>query len=394
MAATFLPLYLGLDMAAVKVAEKVLPEGSTIMGYSEKTVKPSGEKKTNEQFCDDVNEVNVAKEASDSLTVMGGKKERQAPARDYKRGMHIFAECKAWMDRLTKEERDAYRAEMAAFMAEQGLAEDRYSLSAMKNVNPTNIIGMATLFAGLGTQDAAGKKGSISIEDSVAGMAANLQGVEIGEGDMEMLNHFATILSEKDAKAVIKEARKELESSEGNNKVAATVLAALVQTTSGVPSDQVMTSDKSLFDPGALKSMASRHWKRIGKKPPEIKAIASKPVEPVNEAMEGAVLLEVEEGESAAQNPFMQLSTHLGLVTIPNDPLEVRDWIAVAHTLNIAGYVSLGDEIVILRNDGEMLRNSDVWSLDSQGYTYHFRIEKIEEGKVELTAEGRELIEL
>ena len=79
---------------------------------------------------------------------------------------------------------------------------------------------------------------------------------------------------------------------------------------------------------------------------------------------------------------------------VPNDEAEMYEWVAATYNLRIKGYVSLGDEVVILREDGSMLRRMDAWSVEKGNYIYCFSIEHILKGRVTLRAAGREPVAL
>ncbi|VGO12891.1 hypothetical protein PDESU_01445 [Pontiella desulfatans] len=87
-------------------------------------------------------------------------------------------------------------------------------------------------------------------------------------------------------------------------------------------------------------------------------------------------------------DPFVKVTTHLGVVLVPNDDSVMHEWIAAAHKLQLKGFVSLAGEVVILRNDGSMLRKGETWDLDMSGNTYTFQIDDVMQGKASMRAYG------
>ncbi len=92
----------------------------------------------------------------------------------------------------------------------------------------------------------------------------------------------------------------------------------------------------------------------------------------------------------AEPDPFVRITTHLGVVLVPNNEDEMAEWIAAAQNLELKGYVSLGTEVVVLRNDGTMLRKGEIWSIEYRGFRFNFLIDTIMKDKVSMRAKGRE----
>lgn len=114
-------------------------------------------------------------------------------------------------------------------------------------------------------------------------------------------------------------------------------------------------------------------------KPPSRAPVAPSPISPAPEP-----------GPKPKTDPMLRITTHLGAVLVPNDDATMHEWIAAAHSLQVKGFVSLGTEVVILREDGSMLRKGEDWILEKGGYSYRFRIDSIAEGRVSMRANGRD----
>lgn len=280
--------------------------------------------------------------------------EKDEPAADVARGMERFAERKAWMDSLTPEERRAYRDEMSAFMAEQGLAGDRYALSAIRQVNPTNLVLLASVFAGLQADSPQREENIRSTPESLAAIAGNLKGITVGEADMAMLRSMTALLAADDGAAAIAQARAALWSATGENALAGASLAALLQVESGLPMKLLVDGEAN-----------SLEWlpAQTGMAPAEA---------------------------APKQEPFMVVPCDLGTVRIPEKLYGEGRWAAAVQEVKIKGFAALGGGIAILCEDGTMIRNQDVWTVDYAGGTYRFRVDHIEKGKVLLIAESVE----
>jgi hypothetical protein len=389
-------LSLGLDQAATRVSAKLLPEGPTFaqyMGIAQEAVEKN---KTNEALKPtEVDLVEVMRKGLDALATLTEEDEVEAIKADFNEGMALFAERKAWMDSLTPEEKRAYKEEMAAFLAEQGLASDRYSLAAIKEVNPTNLVVLADLFSELQDEEVEEDIRIRSIPESLGVIAANFSGVTLGERELGMLQNFAELFAKDEIEEAIAQARKELEDSQGENLLAGAVLTALIQAESGLPADQLLYGNEGIssLDTDHLKGLASRHWKRRGLNP-DLQWNSASGIEP---GTVGVAEIQLSEEESAPDmihkpEPFVHITTPLGVASVPSDPALIDEWISASHSLQMRGFVSLGNEVVILRNDGEMLRNGDVWHVEHKGYSYRFGIDKIMKDKVSLQGKSREAV--
>ncbi len=389
---------IGAERGAVAFSAKVAPEGPTFaeyMGVAQQAIEKN--KALEDLKPTDVDVVDVVRKGLDALATLTAEDEMDAMTSDFNHGMSLFAERKAWTDSLTPEEKLAYREEMAAFLAEQGIAEDRYSLAAMKDVNPTNLVALADLFSELGDENVAEEERVRSISESIAQITANLGGFNLTDENKAMLREFAEMVGKDDMKQAVEKARQDLEAVKGDDEFLATALAAMMQTRSDLPMDQMLgeSEGEGFMSLDSLKAMASNHWKKEGKDPAAEWMSFGPPV--VVEIVEVVEVVDDAAAPSAVErkyvppppDPFIKITTHLGVVLVPNDDAEMHEWIAAAQSLEIKGYVSLGNEVVILRPDGVMMRKGEIWELARSGYTYHFAIDRIMKNRVSLKADGR-----
>lgn len=392
-AMALVPLALFMEHAAKQFSAKVVPEGPTFAEYMGLAQEVIEEDRIATGFkLPEVDQGDVVRKelGVPAPVTVPDEAVVEAMQADFSRGLELLADRKIWMDGLTSEEKRAYREEMAAFLAEQGIAGDRYSLAAIKEANPTNLMVLASFFSELRNDEEEQEERVRSVPESLAAVAANLSGNPLSEEAAGMLQELTGLFDADEIDRAIGLARNELEESQGENELAGMVLAAMVQAGSGLPVDQLLLDEKDegMFELETLKELASRHWKRTGQSAGELSVSWG-----AGEAAAESNVQEtsiVEEPGVVEKEPFLRITTHLGVVLVPNDESEMHEWIAAAQSLRMKGYVSLGDQVVLLRNDGSMLRKGEDWTLAYMGYTYHFRIHTIMKGRVSMRANGRE----
>jgi hypothetical protein len=373
------PLLLFMEQSAIRFSAAVMPEGPTFseyMGLAGNVIEES--KKKERLVSTEVDLGNVMKKGLDALATLTEKEERAAMQHDLNRGVTLFSERKAWMDSLSPEEKRAYREEMSAFLVEQGLAGDRYSISAMRESNPTNLVALASFFDELQDETVDHDARIRSIPESLAAIATNLGEGELGENELAVLQHFAELFGANEIDEAMTPARNELKAVQGDSTFLGTVLAAMVQSKSGLPIDQLIAQD------GGLERMDSNHRKsQVLEQVNGVSVAGNSGVSEVPDAEKELAMV-------AEPDPFVRITTHLGVVLVPNNEDEMAEWIAAAQNLELKGYVSLGTEVVVLRNDGTMLRKGEIWSIEYRGFRFNFLIDTIMKDKVSMRAKGRE----
>lgn len=370
-------LSIGMPRLASRCSAMVLPEGprfAEYLGLAESALERS-KARQGSAAAPSVDLRGVARRGLDALASLTDRQERESMRGDFAHGVELFAERKAWMDSLSPQEKRAYREEMAAFLAEQGLAEDRYSLAAIRQVDPTNLVALASLFEGLRQDETEREEPMRSIPESLATIAANLGGFTLGEEEMASLRRFTELFAEDEVKAAMDQARAELEATGGEDRVAGMVLAAIIQAQSGLPADQFLGADGgALFDPDAVRALAAKYRAYPGR--------AAETSAMVGEEVEAAV--------PDRPDPFIQVSSPLGVAYIPADDPDMAGWVSAVGQLEIKGYAVLGREIAILRNNGTVCIQGEELAVDHAGSRYRFQAESILRGRVVLRAVGRE----
>ncbi|MCF7816482.1 MAG: hypothetical protein K9M54_01270 [Kiritimatiellales bacterium] len=371
-AVAIVPLVLATNHYARVFSADMMPDGPTFAEYTGLANKTIAEAQAKDLKASNVDVATIVRAGLDAVASLTEKQELDAMKTDFARGMELFAERKAWMDSLTPEERQAYREEMSAFMAEQGLAEDRYALSAIQQVNPTNLVLLVSMFAELQADNPRREENIRSIPESLASIAGNLTGFTPSDADMAMLRSITALLSSDEGAAAIARARADLQAIAGENGLAGATLAALLQVESGLPV-KLLLGDGPVDEPVL----------------PEASPVSTNVVPSIVAPAQTEELQVVEASAPAPQtDPFVVVPCDFGSVRIPDNLYGEGRWTAAVQELKIKGFGALGREIVILCEDGTMIRNKDAWSVDYAGNTYRFRVDHVEKNKVMLIAEG------
>lgn len=332
-------------------------------------------------LADNTNLVEAVATVKEGVDAYNALKEDKALAGDLRRGIALFKERKEWMDGLSVEEKASYRTELSQFLKEQGLAEDPSSLAAIRSTNPTNLTQVASLFEHLDKMEAGSvAERSQNIANSLTQMTGNLKDIDMSRTDVSNLQKVSELLAADNTDGAMAEIRRQIKKSGGKNKLAGTMMAALIQTKSGVPTDMLTSDkqDKRGFDFGGLLPFLKDETVVVADTPPELEVQTS-----LTDAVVEEELLVVSE------ETHVPITAQLGIVHVPSKEDTLPEWISTVHSLRVNGYVSLGDETVILLDNGTMYHNGDIWQTEHRGHQYRFSIDKVLKNKVHLTGIDR-----
>ncbi|MDF7825703.1 hypothetical protein P4B35_16870 [Pontiellaceae bacterium B12227] len=318
-----------------------------------------------------------------------------------------YMERRHWMQGLSPSDRQRHCEETAAFLIEEGLAVEEYSVAGIQSVDELNLIELVAFFNVL-----------LSDQNQEASLDLTLDqlvGIALTDHDIEMLSVFVGLCIRRDIDRAMAIAMEEVRALQGESEFAATVLLAMIQAGTGRPIDLLLAEQprSGPMTRTRINQLASNHWNRVGAtlklsenvvdvapengpatKPEEVPVVVKNAqpapvleIKPVPMPVSPSVQLPEEEPE-----PFLKITTNLGVVYVPDDEELMPQWVTAANSLQIRGYVALGDEIVILRMDGGMLRKDQDWVHEMKGYHYHFKLEDIQRDMVTIRAGKRELI--
>lgn len=190
---------LSLAVYVPKLSLKIMPEGQRFAEYAgvanDRTKRLMAEA---ENFRTETGGLKkILADAAEALKFFTSDEEKANLSRDFASGIALYKARKEYMDNMSPEELAAYRKAMSAFLQEQGLAENRYSLSNLKNAKPEDLQNLASFMKDMnqvyGFTDELPKDGSSMANEpppsaeSLASMAQSLSRVEMSGEDMAKL---------------------------------------------------------------------------------------------------------------------------------------------------------------------------------------------------------------
>lgn len=404
-------LLLFMEQTAARLSHVLMPEGptfATYMGLAEERAEEHGMELSAAPV------LHADRPAVNEPPEIGIMPDVEEPVRaSY--FQDAYTERRVWIAAQSPDERDRNCEETASFLYGQGYANNDYSIAAIQTVDIVNLIELVTFFNTLkGSPDP-----SFVLKDATEEMLDNLVGIALTDTDLEMLNVFSGLCRRRDIDRAMEMAGEEVQHLRGQSEFSGTVLLAMAQAGSGYPIDLLLTEQQNFgpLDEQKIFELASNHWKRQGLMLTRLSSVTAQLEsfpEGVAESVEETVaaslqpdkqpVLEIDPLPASVPepapvpeplpepDPFVMISTHLGQVYVPDEEELIHEWIAAANTLQIRGYVALGDEIVILKMDGTLLRKDQEWLHDLKGYTYHFKLERIQRNRVIMRAYEREKI--
>ena len=234
---------------------------------------------------------------------------------DFARGMEVIAERRAIMQNMTEEERAEYKAEMAAFMAEQGLSENRYSLSALKSVDAEDVANMTAFMEQLAMDMGGPIDGPLpekdqsevrSLSESFSTLIRNISGSELNDDERQAMSHFLDLIRDAGVDTALVEAQAKVVKTKGKDPVANTIMAALIETKSEMPIASFISGDAFALRGDRSDNTSSQQVEATG-----------------DEAIEDVLAL-------------LPVPIQRGIVQIPNDDALWDAWYSAAKSVPIS----------------------------------------------------------
>ncbi len=342
------------------VADEVLPEGPRMAQFIDSAYSRTAQAREAAATFKTVNEAapGVVAVALDALATLSSKEEFESLKTHFRGGVKFYADRKALMDAMTPEERAEYRKAMAEFMAEQGLANDRYSLSALKNASVDDVNNLVAFMKEMSAETrAAASDTKIAVrppEESLQIFLRNIQGVSFSEEDHAAMAKFSKLFFAEGADRAIAQVRTELVTQKVNPQWAGTFLAAALESTSGL-SVSLMVDD------------------------PEVAAL-------VDGADASASVAAAEPARPAAPR-MLTIPTKFGYLRVSPACKYVGDLTAAAEALPVTGILSAGGDTARVRV--AMGRNSvglgETYKISRGAASYAFRMEEVANGMLYVT---------
>lgn len=279
------------------------------------------------------------------------------------------------------------RQQMAVALAETGVATRRRLLAALPKGNRYRIMLTASVIHGIQEAAPPQQLAMDAVPDLLERLASVFESYTFTPHQEELLFRVLELVyldGVRDAVVCIETAALE---GRCQPEFIGTLTAALVQSEANIPLDILLQDSltRSMLNPSSLKSLASNHWKSLGMNPDAAWAAAvAKPVK------EKAAVTAAEEAPRVKPNPYVRVTTPMGVVLVPNQGNVIDEWIAAANQLKVKGFVSLDGEVAVLSTSGEVVLPGQDWSVVLKDYTYAFMIDRVEEGRVSMQAISRE----
>lgn len=293
---------------------------------------------------------------------------------EFARGMEVIQARRAIMANMSEEERAQYKADMAAFMAEQGISENRYSLSALKSVDAEDVANMTAFMEQLQADMGGGPidgplpqkaEGEVrSLGDSLAAIASNIRGSELSEEDKLAMSRFMNLLQDAGVDTALVEAQAKVIETKGKDPVANTIMAALLETKSEMPIATLIANNpfgskgSTAGDPNTTEAPALDD--------------------------EGNPITEPEEKPLE----FLPVPTKRGMVQVPDDDSLWDPWHSAAKSVPIQGFIKSKrngqtEQQVVLGK--RAIAVGETWTFTHRGARYTFRVDGIQEGQAYLS---------
>lgn len=339
----------GASFALPWASERVLPPGMRVAQFVDSAYMRTQEAREAAKSFKTVNESTpgVVATALSALADLSSKEEFDAMKRHFRAGVEHYARQKAEMDAMTPEERAAHRKAMAEFMAEQGLAADRYSLGALKHASAEDVQNLVGFMRGMQAE-----RSAAAPAESLQIFLRNIRGVKFTEEDHKAMAQLSGLFFDKGIDAAIAETRTDLVTAKLNPEWANTFLAALLEAKSGLP----------------LVRLANEPA------PPEPEPVVGNPVAPA--------------AVSTVRVPrIVSLPTKFGYLRIARDRKDIDEVSAAAETIPVTGLLSGGNRVRVALGKNS-LGLGDVYTVSRGAKTYAFRMEAVSDGVLHVAEVG------
>jgi hypothetical protein len=344
-----------------KLSLHLMPEGQRFAEYAGLASAHTSQLMEQAKNFENKDGPSVLQKALHALAFFTSKDETEALSRDFAAGIEVYKERKALMDSMTEEELADYRQAMAEFLEEQGMAENRYSLSNLKNVQPEDLANMASFMKELngefGIEESTDDSDIPSSADSLRQIAKNLNGAELSDYQKEIFESLLSLVDQEDFEAGLEQARAELHELKKDLPVGALLFSessALNFDLQDVEMPTVEAAESALnsVDPEKVESMQKRVYV---------------PRDLTN---------------------YIEYQIQYGVLLLPSVETDTQTWIDAAATIPCkAWFIGDGEKTVakvIIEKRG--LDLGDVWQCRFKGREFTFHLDDVTEKGIHLSA--------
>lgn len=351
---TIIITQLALNTYVPKLSYRLMPQGQRFAEYvgvaNDRTRQLMDEAKAFQGQSGGLSK--ILADAAETIKFLTSGSQRDVLSKDFASAVALYKDRKAYMDNMSPEELAAYRRAMSEFLAEQGLKENRYSLSNLKNAKPDDLKNLATFMKEMNREyqlsDQMPESTSVHAEaippsaESLAQMAQSLSQVDLSNEDLAKLSSLFNNL--------------------------------------GIDADSMMANMAAVNDELAgIRDLTKRMATDL-RQLSEQKALSES----------RAVLAEERELASPyyKAEDLSPILTDQSLVLIPEKARERALWEQAANSLNIEAWFAskdhLGDATIYIQ--GTAVRSGDVWEQRHNGQIYRFTFRGVEKQVVTLVA--------
>lgn len=397
-----------------QLSERFLPEGPTLaefVGMASDTIKESKENAKEMAAL-----LNKGKELQDkpgafasalqAIAELTSEDEMDSLQSDFNAGVEFWRERKEMMDNMSPEEKEAYRREMAAFLNENGLSENRYSLSEIKNVSKEDLMNAASFMGDLNAEYGIEDKPmppeeAAKASDSLAKIAKNLKGGSLSRLEKDSIGKLVQAISDDGLDGAIEQAKKDMDEFTGGSQVTGALFATLLELKSGISAMEIITEAQLVT---AEKKQAAR---AEGATDPDATTESTNVSEPAEESDGLDIVRRSSENTAVSKTAAPDLSKievpdwvipegmegietqrGLGMILIPESMPKKKNWIQASEGISVKGFVVSGAQ-------GEDVRAiigkttiglSDKFSIRHDAKSYTFKVSDIAYGRLYITA--------
>ncbi len=365
----------------------------------------------------------ILADAVEAIKFFTSDSEQDQLSQDFASGIALYKARKEYMDNMTPEELASYRKAMSEFLAEQGLAENRYSLSNLKDAKPEDLQNLAMFMKEMnqvyGFTEDLPRDGSSNYEasppsaESLAQMAQSLSKVQLRGADMAKLGSLFKDLG-IDADSVMADMAQAHDELADIRDVTGRMVGEFKQLAPGerpalpVRDDRVQSDDVIVSGDYRIKKIQQATENdtpllgngSVRATEPEMvndqvsyfmpRAVMVIPEDGMEDSVtepepEPEVELEANYFESEALSP---MTTEQSVVMIPNDASEATLWRAVSTTIKIDAWFAASGEsgYSTIFIEGNAFKEGDILERIHEGQTYRFVFKGIEQGLITLLA--------
>ncbi|MEM1223978.1 MAG: hypothetical protein AAGH40_14605 [Verrucomicrobiota bacterium] len=327
------------------------------------------------------------------------KEESQSIGRDFKAGMDFIKERRAIMASMTEEEKRSYRESIEQFKREQGISNDPYSAESLARLK--NIRGMEGIGSGLESAAYLKESGNLNMAgvEGFDGIMGQLS-AGLASSDEFGLPSEANLIQPGGNLAQMEQLASSFNGNSGSISSAPINLSGFVPTAASQAAPYQLQAQRLAQQNFMAKDSQPElnYYALSGFSPNSASPESVETTKNANDLGQdnlSATNVEIEELEQRIElvdpDSLIPAITEKAIFRLPNENELWDEWLAAAKALPLEGFfVGVGSEtttIVIIRSQAVTLGETS--KIRKNGKTYSFRVDRVDEGIVKLSAVSR-----